>query len=83
MFANVYLYVQHDPAARLKASAIESDSFDSWVSVRPDGEGESNFILGLSPEQARDLAKQLFRAAGEAEAMDAQLAAAQPQAATP
>lgn len=68
----------HDPEERFQARPIESDKGDSWVLVRPAEGPPGAWEVGMSPDQARDLAKSLVTAAFDAEMIDRRIEAGQP-----
>jgi hypothetical protein len=76
-----YIYAQHNPKERLVVEVIDGIESDAWIKVGEPDDSEGDFTLGLSVDQARDLARELFKAAAGAEAAKAEADAKLPQAA--
>lgn len=70
MQARVFIYGNHDPDERFAVRAVESDHNDSWVLVEFPNRTGGDLQLGLTPDQARDLARDLVATAFDAELED-------------
>lgn len=79
MGLNTYLFINQEPDERLEAKPIESDKGDSWVRVQSQKTDAGKWLLGLTPDQALDLAESLVACAFQAKVIDKRVAAELPQ----